>query len=248
MQLRSGKTTQVSSDIINNMRFYEQIRRGNITMTMEAYTPPNTQPGTPKYSTHVTGKKTKPIITKHSMSLRTRKPTAPVEKEGGVGGNVDSNPDSGLRSKKESEPPHFAYMISTRFAYSEPIPLSFRDWLFARLKGFITTFNRISIEDYTQRIVERSRLFMELTAVLREHIDYITSSPALAKFSHVLYKKLLSFKNEITILLNGEKLSGSCHTCNFSQEERVFLGNLRADIVSLSVITKPRLPKLSVVL
>jgi hypothetical protein len=88
---------------------------------------------------------------------------------------------------------------------------------------------------------------MEMTTVLREHIDYITTTPALAKFSHVLYEKLISFKNEITMLLNGKKLSGNHESCNFSPEERAFLGNLRADIVILSVITKRRLPKLSVV-
>ena len=218
MQLRSGKTTQpASSDILNNMRFYGQIHRGNITMTMKPYTPPGRPPGTPRSAPKATGKKSKPTIVKHSMTLRARKQPVQVEQE----------------------PQHFAD--------SDIKPRCFHAWLLARLKGFITTFNQISTEDYTERIMERSRLFMEMTAVLREHIDYITTSPSFAKFSHVLYEKLLSFKNELTILLNGEKLPGSRESCNFSPEERAFLGNVRADIVNLSVITKHRLPKLSVV-
>jgi len=34
-----------------------------------------------------------------------------AEKEGGVGGNVDSNPDSGLRNNKESELSHILMFI-----------------------------------------------------------------------------------------------------------------------------------------
>jgi hypothetical protein len=138
-------------------------------------------------------------------------------------------------------------MVSMPFADRETIPLAFKDWLISRLKGLVVTFNQISIEDYNELIMERSRIFMEMTAVLREHIDYITTSPSFVKFSHVLYSKLLSYKKELTMLLNGEKLSGSRNKCNFSPDERAFLGNVRSDIVSLLVITKHRLPKLHVV-
>jgi hypothetical protein len=261
MQLRSGKTTQIVSvndiDATNNARFYGKIHNGNITITMEPCTPPGTPPqgtprsappgnkskpiivmdctppgtppGTPKGTSRCAqpGNKSKPIIAKHSMTLRPRKLAPELE--------------------KEPAPQHF---VSMRFAdnASKPNPksLDFKDWLVARLKGFITTFHKMTILNYKERILERTRLFGEMTAVLREHIEYITSTPSFTKFSHVLYSKLLSFKTELTLLLNGKKLPGNRESCNFSSKERALLGNVRADMVKLSVIMKPLLPELPV--
>jgi hypothetical protein len=234
MQLRSGKNTQIVSvngiDATHNARFYGKIHNGNITITMEPCTPQGSPPGTPQGTPRCAppGKKSKPIIAKHSMTLRPRKLEPELE--------------------KEAAPQHFVSMrFADNVAIAKPKPVDFKDWLVARLKGFITTFHKMTILNYKERILERTRLFGEMTAVLREYIEYITSTPSFTKFSHVLYSKLLSFKTELTMLLNGEKLPGNRESCNFSPKERALLGNVRADMVKLSVIMKPLLPELPVV-
>jgi hypothetical protein len=230
MQLRSGKTTQIVSingiDATHNARFYGKIHNGNITITMEPCTPP----GTPSRSVpNAPGKKSTPTIAKHSMTLRPRKLQPELE--------------------KEAAPQHFVSMrFAENVAIAKPKPLDLKDWLVARLKGFIGAINKMTIVNYKERILERTRLFGEMIAVLNEHIEYITSTSAFAKFSHVLHSKLITFKTELTMLLNGENpLSGSPNNCNFSHKERALLGNVRADIVKLSVIMKPLLPELPVV-
>ena len=220
MQLRSGKTTQtLSIDATRNARYYGKIHNGNITITMEPYTPQ----GTPR---NAPGKKSKPTIAKHSMTLRPRKLAPKLE--------------------KKQEPAHFSDMISMRLADRDIKPICFHTWLIARLRGFITTFHEIEIVNYKERILERTRLFGELIAVLHEYIEYITSTHLFANFSHVLDSKLLSFKTELTMLLNGEKLPGNSESCNFSHQERALLGNVRSDIVKLSMILKPLLPKIPI--
>jgi hypothetical protein len=226
MQLRSGKTTQIVSingiDATHNARFYGKIHNGNITITLE----PSTPPGTPRGAPNAPGKKTKPIIAKHSMTLRPRKLQPEFE--------------------KEHAPQHFADMISMRIV-EKPKPFSFRTWLVSRLKGFITGFDNITGGEYKMRVLEKCRLFAEMLDVLNDHIDYILTEPDFKKFAHVLHAKLLSFKSDLTALLNGESLPGGCQErCNFTQKERNFVGTVRADIVKLAVIMRPRLPILPI--
>lgn len=226
MQLRSGKTTQTMSVNSNdNLRFYGQIHRGNITMAMVPYTPPGSPPGTPRSAPPAPVNKSKPTIAKHSMTLRPRK----IEQE----------------LENEQEAGHFADMMSMRLVV-KPKPHDFREWLVVRLRGFITDFSKITGGgELRMRVLERTQLFIEMVAVLTEHIEYITSSHDFVKFSHVLYSKLIYFKNELTAVLNGEVLPDNSKPCHFSPEERAFLGNARADIVRLSVIMKPLLPNLT---
>jgi len=116
----------------------------------------------------------------------------------------------------------------------------YRDWLIARLKGLAADFHQYDDLEYKQRVLERTRLFVEMVAVLRENIDYIVSLPVFCNFIKTLYVKLLEFKNEITALLNGEEIESDIYElCDFSDVERMFLGNARVDIVKLLTIVKP---------
>ena len=116
----------------------------------------------------------------------------------------------------------------------------YRDWLIARLKGLIADLNKYNNLPYKQRVLERTQLFVEMVAVLREHVDYIVSSPMFCNFVQTLSVKLFEFKNVITSLLNGEDTkSDTYEPCDFSYMERTFLGNARVDIVNLLTIIKP---------
>uniref|UniRef100_A0A6C0JXF1 Uncharacterized protein n=1 Tax=viral metagenome TaxID=1070528 RepID=A0A6C0JXF1_9ZZZZ len=171
--------------------------------------------------------------------------------------NITMTMDNEISSSKPSTPIIAKHSMTLRPRKSEVSHLSvhlenlhincnhelFRDWLIARLKGFIEDFHKINNRSYKKLVLERSQLFVEMTAVLYDHIDYITSSGEFVKFSHVLYSKLCEFIREITDLLNVAK-QGTYGSCNFSYNERTFLGNVRADIVKLSVIMKSRLPML----
>jgi hypothetical protein len=118
----------------------------------------------------------------------------------------------------------------------------YRDWLIARLKGFATDFQQYDNLPYKQRVLERTQLFVEMVAVLRENIDYIVSLPVFCNFIKTLYEKLVEFKNVITALLNGEEtVSDTYEPCDFSEVERTFLGNARVDIVNLLTIVKPHI-------
>ena len=118
----------------------------------------------------------------------------------------------------------------------------YRDWLISRLKGLAADFQQYDNLEYKQRVLERTRLFVEMAAVLRENIDYIVSLPVFCNFTQTLYVKLLEFKNEITALLNGEEIESASYVpCDFSDAERTFLGNARVDIVKLLTIVKPHI-------
>jgi hypothetical protein len=118
----------------------------------------------------------------------------------------------------------------------------YRDWLIARLKGLAADFQQYDNLEYKQRVLERTRLFVEMVAVLRENIDYIVSLPVFCNFIKTLYIKLFEFKNVITSLLNGEEtVSETYEPCDFSDVERTFLGNARVGIVKLLTIVKPHI-------
>lgn len=118
----------------------------------------------------------------------------------------------------------------------------YRDWLIARLKGLAAEFQQYDDLEYKQRVLERTQLFVEMVAVLRENIDYIVSLPVFCNFIKTLYVKLFEFKNVITALLNGEEtVSDTYEPCDFSDVERTFLGNARVDIVKLLTIVKPHI-------
>jgi hypothetical protein len=208
----------MSIDSTHDARFYGKIHNGNITITMEPYTPPGSPPESGCSNVNP-GKKSKPIIAKHSMTLRPRK----------------------VRSEHEKEPePSSMHLVDN------PKPLSFRVWFVDRLKGLISGFYKITVGEYKMRVLEKCRLFAEMIDVLNEYIDYVLTTPDFAKFAHVLYNKLLSFKTDLTTLLNGETLVGGCtEPCHFTQKERAFVGCVRSDMVKLAVIMRPRLPILT---
>ena len=112
--------------------------------------------------------------------------------------------------------------------------------MIARLKGLAANFNQYDGLEYKPRVLERTRLFVEMVAVLRDNIDYIVSLSVFCNFIKTLYEKLVEFKNEITSLLNGEEIESDIYEpCDFSDVERMFLGNARVDIVKLLTIVKP---------
>jgi hypothetical protein len=139
-------------------------------------------------------------------------------------------------------PPTVIHFQSLNTIKNQPQSVVFRCWLIARLKGLVADFNQYDNLPYKHRVLEKTRLFVEMVAVLRENIDYIMSSPEFCNFTQTLYVKLLEFKNEITALLNGEEIESDIYEpCDFSDAERMFLGNARVDIVKLLTIVKPHI-------
>ena len=220
MQLRSGNTTRsvnTVSDrvIIDNARFCGKIhQRENITMTIDA----------PTSSGKTTIKQT---IAKHPMRLRSSsrrmtssQPTYP-------------------------KPMHFADMVYAR-THKDEADISpegvFYKWLVARLRTLIVDdFKKTSGVCTTPRLMDRVQLIVEMVAVLEEHIDYITTHRNFARFSQLIVSKMSELEKQITAILNGESVNDVVF--NLTYEERVVLGNARADMVKLMVITNNRLPQ-----
>jgi hypothetical protein len=167
----------------------------------------------------------KTIVVKHSMTLRSAKSQ-----------ELLYQPQSQVQQTTSPHTViHFQSTIKTQTQTTV-----YRDWLISRLKGFAADFHQYDNLEYKQRVLEKTQLFVEMVAVLRENIDYIVSSPVFCNFTQTLYIKLLEFKNEITALLNGEEIDSESYVpCDFSDAERTFLGNARVDIVKLLTIVKP---------
>ena len=166
----------------------------------------------------------KPIGVKHPMTLRS---------------SAKSQENVINQVKEIKNPPTVIHFQSIK---TQVQSIVYRDWLISRLKGLAADFNKFDNLPYKQRVLERTRLFVEMVAVLRENIDYIVSSPVFCNFTQALYVKLFEFKNVITSLLNGEEtVSDTYEPCDFSEVERTFLGNARVDIVKLLTIVKPHL-------
>jgi hypothetical protein len=159
----------------------------------------------------------------HSMTLRSSK-----------------SQDEGVNQVQEiKNPPAIIHFQSIKTQVQSTV---YRDWLISRLKGLAADFQQYDNLEYKQRVLERTQLFVEMVAVLRENIDYIVSLPVFCNFIKTLYVKLFEFKNEITALLNGEEIESASYVpCDFSDVERMFLGNARVDIVKLLTIVKPNI-------
>ena len=221
MQLRSGNTTRTVNTVsemdrvIDNARFCGKIhQRENITMTVEA----------PTSSGKTT---TKPTIAKHPMRLRS-----------------SSRRMAG--SQPYPKPMHSAYMVSAQTHKAQANHISqegvFYNWLVARLRTLIVDdFKKTSGVFTTPRLMERVQLMVEMVAVLEDHIDYITTHPNFARFSQLIVSKMSELAKQITAILNGESVNGVVF--NLTPEESAILGNARADMVKLTVITNNRLPQ-----
>lgn len=221
MQLRSGNTTRsvnTVSDRINidNARFCGKIHQcENITMTIDAPTS--------------SGKTTiKPTIAKHPMRLRS------------------SNRRMGCSQPTYPEPMHSAYMVSAQTHKAQANNISsegvFYNWLVSRLRRLIVDdFKKPSGAFTTPRLMDRVQLIVEMVAVLEEYIDYITTHRNFARFSQLIVSKMIELEKRITAILNGESVNGVVF--NLTHEERAVLGNARADMVKLMVITNNRLPQ-----
>ena len=224
MQLRSVNTTRsvnTVSDrvIIDNARFCGKIhQRENITMTVETPTPAPTS----------SGKTTiKQTITKHPMRLRS------------------SSRRMACSQPTYPKPMHSAYMVSAR-THKDEADISpegvFYKWLVARLRTLIVDdFKKTSGVCTTPRLMDRVQLIVEMVAVLEDHIDYITTHRNFARFSQLIVSKMSELEKQITAILNGESVNDVVF--NLTHEERMVLGNARADMVKLMVITNNRLPQ-----
>jgi hypothetical protein len=166
----------------------------------------------------------KTIVVKHPMTLRSSA----------------KSQDEGVNQVQEiKNPPAIIHFQTIK---TQVQSIVYRDWLIARLKGLAADFHQYDDLEYKQRVLERTQLFVEMVAVLRENIDYIVSLPVFCNFTQALYVKLFEFKNVITSLLNGEEtVSETYEPCDFSDVERTFLGNARVDIVNLLTIVKPHI-------
>jgi len=163
----------------------------------------------------------KNIVVKHPMTLRS---------------SAKSQEEVVNQVQEIKNPPTVIHFQSIKTQVQSTV---YRDWLIARLKGLAADFNKFDTLPYKQRVLERTQLFVEMVAVLRENIDYIVSLPVFCNFIKTLYVKLFEFKNVITSLLNGEEtVSETYEPCDFSDVERMFLGNARVDIVKLLTLIK----------
>ena len=219
MQLRSGKTIQpvsgnANNDMYNNPPLCGHSQHKHITMRM--------RPSSKGKYKDITS------ISTHPMSLRSSQ--------------SDMVP---ARPKNTQIVCHtFPQPLTNTSPIVQAITstVSLKDWLVCRLKGFIMEFSTVTSTDFKEQVLKRCRVLVEMTDVMYDHIDYITSSTGFARFSHVLCEKLREFTTQITLLLNGPTLlSGRNYKCNFTPEERTFMGNARADFVRLLVIAENRL-------
>ena len=235
MQLRSGKNIQTVSGKAScaygdQSQLYERSHPENITMRIK----PLSSKDKPK---------SKPItyMSTHSMSLRSKQSSASTHEQDTV--RLASNQSPPVNDLSSGLKVHTNQHNSTQGRHTTHLDIN--HWLVGRLKGFMADFNKVKGDTYEERILEKCQLFVEMTAVMYEHIDYITSTRGFVQFSHTLCKKLHEFKTELTLLLNCVNLCGSGYTCNFTPDERIFIGNARADFVKLMVITGNRLPSVS---
>jgi hypothetical protein len=111
--------------------------------------------------------------------------------------------------------------------------IAFRKWLISCIKKYsnsIQSFHGLTPEITT---VVRSRMLCEMIHIISEHIDYVAATKWFDPIMDILPSRLQIIKNEITAFLNSENR-------NYTQHDRVFLGNVRADVVKLAVMLKNR--------
>lgn len=165
---------------------------------------------------------TKSSITKHHMRLRSYRLVT-----------------------KAAEPMHFADMVSEQIRKDQANIRQervFHNWLVARLRRLVVDdYKQISGVYTTPNLMERLQLMVEMVAVIKEHIDYIATCPEFARFSQLIVSKMSDLAKQITTMLNGDPDNGVVF--NLTLDERSFIGNVRADMVNLMVITKNLLPK-----
>jgi hypothetical protein len=135
---------------------------------------------------------------------------------------------------------HFADMVAAQTCEKKKSDLLFRHWLITRLKTLTVSIAQVYCTNYKTTTLERVRLISEMVSVMYDHIDYITSSLGLGNFPQIMCSKLEQLSSEITTLLNGGSINGD-PVYKFTQEERVFIGNVRKDMINLMVITKNRI-------
>lgn len=81
--------------------------------------------------------------------------------------------------------------------------------------------------------VERSRLDCEIIHIISQYIDKFASSNDFKPLIGVFHNCMQSLHHEITATLNAEYMQ-------YTENERAFLGNVRADAVKLAVLLKNR--------
>uniref|UniRef100_A0A6C0HIR1 Uncharacterized protein n=1 Tax=viral metagenome TaxID=1070528 RepID=A0A6C0HIR1_9ZZZZ len=115
--------------------------------------------------------------------------------------------------------------------FSNAIP--FREWLIASLKTYSKSVNVCYGKTEENTTIERCRLLCEMMHIISEHVDYISFSYGLKSVMLILPSRLHFIKNQITASLNNEYKE-------YTENERAFLGNVRADAVKLCVLLKNR--------
>lgn len=146
-----------------------------------------------------------------------------------------------LRSAKTHKSATYCNNLGSLSHFSANASLQlFKDWLVSRLKSFANEFNKYDTYGYRERVLERTRLVVEMVAFLRDHIDYIMSSSEFYEFSLILYTKLYEFKTDITAMLNRETKDDD----EFNNRERAILGYARVDIIKLAAIMESINPTL----
>lgn len=160
-------------------------------------------------------------ITKHSMILR-------------------SSCRPAFSKENVPEPMHFAEIVSARLHSKVGSHDVFLNWLIDRIQKLLTAFFEIDKLDPKPRILEHLRILAELIDVMYEHIDYITSSEQLCRISSIIFSKMVDLSKQITFILNGNPNTEGIK-CEYTDDERAFMGNVRADTVKLAVMIKNRL-------
>jgi hypothetical protein len=117
----------------------------------------------------------------------------------------------------------------------ERLLLQKQKWLIKMLQRYIYEISMIcpTISTVELAFCERARLISEMSYIILEQIDFITSWPIFNIVVTKIIKQFYSMKNEITDCL-------ICGCYQFSAEDRKFLGHLRADLVKVAVLLENR--------